>query len=1203
MYSTEGNKIIKRCKKSSCGERYSIQAVMENPDAYVYTGKEIKPTPKIIYSSNQFLLDMKKDISYENNINAGKNTAKVIIQKDGQKIVLPFSINKAEQNTPSIPEASKITSNSIKLNKKDGMEFSIDNSTWTEDNVFTGLTPSTQYRFKVRFKESDNYKQSPESSEFIVSTLDTNRVEYEIKFDGNGGVTELESLSTEDKKLKRLPSVTNGESTLVGWNTKKDGSGTKVTPETVFNEDTTIYAIWRNPTLATYLSLSGTLMYDEILTANVGYDVRDKKIEYSWYRGSGVNKTLIQKGSENTYRLVAEDISQYITVEITVEGYEGKVSAVSSWHVDKKTPHLASAEGLYNVNYADESINVNSGFQINDIKSGKYVTNRKIVPGQTLKIRSAETKTHYPSNEIEIQIPNRPNSPTGLNSAHGKITGVTDEMEYKLGAKWVKVKGNEIVGFKNGQEVEVRYSATDNSFASEVTSITMVGKDSLPIIKPTDINGLENKTIEIKVGSNYSYNLKEFGTPSPENGVWRVKEYQRENFDEVPTLKDGNLEFKLKNTLSVGIPFDVVMKYTLNDENKSSKEVKLTIKVIAKEISDDFKAKLDGSLVYNETLTATVEDITKDKKTVFPWNILKRNTIKNRDVVYSWYRGKGDTKTLVKKGHENTYKLGAEDINQYITLEVSIDGYKGKLEVVSQSPVSKKTSNLDKLDGAYTIDYVNESITFASKYEIKDGESWVTISQRKVNPGETIKIRLAETETHFASNEMDIVIPNRPNSPTGLNSADGKITGVTNKMEYKLGSEWVKVIGNEIIGPKDGEEVEVRYYATNDSFVSNITTIKMVGGNKTIINDLTVNISSWEYGKESSKAEVKSSIKLENKPVVTYRGTLLNGEKYESNVAPINPGKYTVQARYEDEKYIGISREVEFEVYKSEAINLSGLSVENKTFNKTDLAKLTGELAIEGIVNGDNVTIGSIIVNGKFDSSEVGNNKVVTTTVTGTLGGDDSWKYLSPTKYSKSLQGNILPVKEATISGDDAGNKKVETKETVKPEFEKTLLDEAKKVFNKGTKYKTYLMELELQELQNDGSYVYNPNYAANILLPYPKGIDSSYEFAILHLKNGVVEKIKFNKLPEGIELINTTTSPFAIVVADKNNSNLETGDDKKPGNGTQEEGQHQKPSTDKNSNTVQTGDTNKSMLFYSIIALFTLTFMFVTRKKIVYKK
>ena len=68
--------------------------------------------------------------------------------------------------------------------------------------------------------------------------------EFIVTFDGNGGTPSVGSMTTTDQKLSSLPSASrSGSYSFDGWYTKKSG-GTKITTDTVFSANTTVYAHW-----------------------------------------------------------------------------------------------------------------------------------------------------------------------------------------------------------------------------------------------------------------------------------------------------------------------------------------------------------------------------------------------------------------------------------------------------------------------------------------------------------------------------------------------------------------------------------------------------------------------------------------------------------------------------------------------------------------------------------------------------------------------------------------------------------------------------------------------------------------------------------------------------------------------------------------------------------------------------------------------
>lgn len=69
---------------------------------------------------------------------------------------------------------------------------------------------------------------------------------YEITFDANGGTSTNSELSTDaDGKLSSLPTAVRTNYVFDGWFTSVSG-GAKITTDTVFTENTTVYAHWTN---------------------------------------------------------------------------------------------------------------------------------------------------------------------------------------------------------------------------------------------------------------------------------------------------------------------------------------------------------------------------------------------------------------------------------------------------------------------------------------------------------------------------------------------------------------------------------------------------------------------------------------------------------------------------------------------------------------------------------------------------------------------------------------------------------------------------------------------------------------------------------------------------------------------------------------------------------------------------------------------
>ena len=81
-----------------------------------------------------------------------------------------FVTDKITKTPPSAPTPSSIGSDSVTLTTVAGMEYSMDLTTWQTSPSFTGLTPSTTYRFYQRSAETENSHASPASLSVAVLT-------------------------------------------------------------------------------------------------------------------------------------------------------------------------------------------------------------------------------------------------------------------------------------------------------------------------------------------------------------------------------------------------------------------------------------------------------------------------------------------------------------------------------------------------------------------------------------------------------------------------------------------------------------------------------------------------------------------------------------------------------------------------------------------------------------------------------------------------------------------------------------------------------------------------------------------------------------------------------------------------------------------------------------------------------------------------
>ena len=158
---------------------------------------------------------------------------KAIFEKDAPPAPTEFTITvtSGDNGTASASHAKAVVGTEITLTAtpKEGYHFKewevMSGGVTIKDNKF--IMPSANVEVKAIFEKD----APPASTEFIVT------------FDGNGGTPSVSSMTTTNQKLSSLPSASRSKHSFDGWYTEESG-GTKITTDTEFPADTTVYAHW-----------------------------------------------------------------------------------------------------------------------------------------------------------------------------------------------------------------------------------------------------------------------------------------------------------------------------------------------------------------------------------------------------------------------------------------------------------------------------------------------------------------------------------------------------------------------------------------------------------------------------------------------------------------------------------------------------------------------------------------------------------------------------------------------------------------------------------------------------------------------------------------------------------------------------------------------------------------------------------------------
>ena len=244
---------------------------------------------------------------------------KAIFEEDAPPAPTEFTITvKTDGNgTASASHAKAVVGTEIRLTAtpNKGYHFKewqvISGNVTIKDNKFT--MPDGNVEVKAIFEKD----APPAPPEFIVT------------FDGNGGTPSVGSMTTTNQKLTSLPSASrSGSYSFDGWYTDKSG-GTKITTDTVFSANTTVYAHWTyigggggyNPPVTYYTLRFETGGGSDIPSVREAYNAY---IDLSQYVPTWRGHTFIDWYSERS--LTNKVSGVYLTKDMTV--YAG-------WRVDE----------------------------------------------------------------------------------------------------------------------------------------------------------------------------------------------------------------------------------------------------------------------------------------------------------------------------------------------------------------------------------------------------------------------------------------------------------------------------------------------------------------------------------------------------------------------------------------------------------------------------------------------------------------------------------------------------------------------------------------------------------------------------------------------------------------------------------------------------------------------------------------------------
>ena len=318
-----------------------------------YTGKEVKPNVVIKMGENVLSKDTDYTLTYSNNIKVGNANINVVGSEGHSDLALTINFKISYKITYYLNGGVNNAANPIYYTKtvklKNPTKAGYTSNGWYSDKKF---------KKKVTSVKKGNVK--------VYAKYTANK--YNVKFNANGGKGKLADLKNKvyDKAFK-LPAnkFTRKGYKFVGWNTKKDGSGTtykdkaSVKKLTTKNKGTaTLYAQWELIKYSIKYNLNGGVnneanpseYYVNSNNITLKNPTKEDNTFAGWYSDSKFKKkvTTITKGSTGNKTLYARWVKKIITSNATnVNFLSGQQSVV-------KIKESVSASISYNI--ADASI-------------------------------------------------------------------------------------------------------------------------------------------------------------------------------------------------------------------------------------------------------------------------------------------------------------------------------------------------------------------------------------------------------------------------------------------------------------------------------------------------------------------------------------------------------------------------------------------------------------------------------------------------------------------------------------------------------------------------------------------------------------------------------------------------------------------------------------------------------------------------------
>lgn len=388
----------------------SNESIAFDTNTFEYNGTVKKPTVTVTYvyaaGQNQTLVESTdytvsiKD-SGGNIVTEPKNVGTytvVVTAKDGSCFTgsgtKTYTITKANPSAPVAPTKAGSTKNSITLTAHDGYQYSKGGTTWQDSNVFSGLSPGTEYSFYQRVKGTVNTEESPASAAAKFSTdADTYAMTITLviakKERTAPDVSKLavknpDTVKSADGKIEVGTSGLTAGDLAYSKDDGKTWTDVSVFPITGLSAGVYCFKYKENDTykesekskgvvlepvnVLSQVTLSGSTVYnsgeDSVLTAKTNSNVEGLSLSYKWYR----DDKEISGQTGDAYTLTSADVGTIIKVVVTDSVGENSVSTAIPEKIATTAPAGYKISGIVR-----DSGNNGLGSAKVELKKGDYV--------------------------------------------------------------------------------------------------------------------------------------------------------------------------------------------------------------------------------------------------------------------------------------------------------------------------------------------------------------------------------------------------------------------------------------------------------------------------------------------------------------------------------------------------------------------------------------------------------------------------------------------------------------------------------------------------------------------------------------------------------------------------------------------------------------------------------------------------------------